>query len=297
MLSQGHRVTLSGIGGDEAMGGGVPTPSPELQNLLARVRFFALAHQLKAWAVKVRKPRMSLLGEAALGFFTLSPAGLGVPKDLCPAPWFHPDFIRRNHAALCGYPFRVKLFGPLPSFQENVVALNVLRRLLALWPLQPKLLREVRFPYLDRDLLEFMYAIPRGQIVGVGRRRYLMKRALAGIIPDELLNRRRKAFVPPASPKDSSTEWPSLVEIGPHIVSSSVGLVDPNRFSEALHKARSNEEIPIGILRRTLTLESWLRYLTVQRVLTNSISTKGQAYSLPLEAEETPSAHAAQKFS
>jgi asparagine synthase (glutamine-hydrolysing) len=32
--SQGYRVTLSGIGGDHATGGGVPTPTPELQNLL-----------------------------------------------------------------------------------------------------------------------------------------------------------------------------------------------------------------------------------------------------------------------
>src|SRR4030095_4769133 len=33
--SNGNRVLLSGVGGDEATGG-VPTPLPELQNLLAR---------------------------------------------------------------------------------------------------------------------------------------------------------------------------------------------------------------------------------------------------------------------
>ena len=55
--------------------------------------------------------------------------------------------------------------------------LNVLRRLLENWPLQVEMLREVRFPYLDLDFLEFMYAVPREQIVGVGKRRFLMKRA------------------------------------------------------------------------------------------------------------------------
>ena len=66
-----------------------------------------------------------------------------------------------------------------------------------------ELLREIRFPYFDRDFLEFMYAIPREQIVRVGQRRSLMKRALVGIVPDELLNRRRKTFVPPERTKDS----------------------------------------------------------------------------------------------
>ena len=68
-----------------------------------------------------------------------------------------------------------------------------MRRFLAYCSLHPELLREVRYPYLDRDFLEFMYAIPREQIVRVGQRRSLMKRALVGIVPDELLNRKRKA--------------------------------------------------------------------------------------------------------
>src|SRR5437016_1700287 len=36
MMSQGNRVVLSGIGGDEVTGGDIPTPIPEFQNLLAR---------------------------------------------------------------------------------------------------------------------------------------------------------------------------------------------------------------------------------------------------------------------
>ena len=96
--------------------------------------------------------------------------------------------------------------------------LNVLRRLLENWPLQVEMLCEARFPYLDRDFLEFLYAVPREQIVGVGKRRFLMKRALVSIVPDELLNRRRKAPIQhestEESPTNGSTEWPSLVEIG-----------------------------------------------------------------------------------
>jgi len=284
MLSLGHRVRLSGIGGDEVTYGDVPSPTIELQNLLARARFFALARQLKAWALKMKKPRLPLLWKATRGFFSLSLTGLTI--DMRPAPWFRPDFVRRNYAALCAYPSRMKLFGLLPAFQENVAALNVLRRLLADWPLHAELLSEVRFPYLDRDFLEYMYAIPHEQIVGVGKRRFLMKRSLVGIVPDELLDRRRKAFVPPEPKKDTSTESLKLAELGQHLVGSSMGIIDPNRFSEALEKARSNKDVPIRLLGRTLTLEAWLRHLIRQSVLTNSMSTTRQSHSSPFEAGE-----------
>jgi len=261
--SQGYRVTLCGIGGGETTGDGVPTPAPEFQNLLARARFVTLARQLKAWAAKMRKPHLPLFWEALRGF-----AFRDIPESANPAaPWFHPGFLRKNRAALCGYPSRVKLFGPLPSFQHNLRTLDANRRVFANWPLQLESLNEVRFPYFDRDLLEFMYALPREQVVGVGRRRFLMKRALVGIVPDEILNRRKREIVSQERPKGTLTVWPSLVEIGRQIVGSAAGIIDPDRFAEALQKARHNEEVPIESLKRTLTLESWLRHLTVHKVL------------------------------
>jgi asparagine synthase (glutamine-hydrolysing) len=245
----------------------------------------------------MRKPRLSLFWKAARGFFTLDLTGVGAPDDMQPAPWLHSGFVRRNHAALCGYPSRVKLFGPLPSFQANVITLEVLRRTLEGWPLQPNLLREVRWPYLDRDLLEFLYAIPRAQILGVGKRRFLMRRALVGIVPDVLLNRRRKAFVPLGPEKSLSTEWPSWADIGRHMVSISTGFIDLNRFEEALQKARRNEEVPIDSLKRTLTLEFWLRHLTIHGILANSMFTKRQDASSSFEAKELQAPSSAQKFS
>jgi len=281
--SQGYRVTFSGIGGDEPTGGGVPTPTPELQNFLARARFVTLSRQLNAWAAKMRKPRLPLLWEAVQGFFS---ARVDLPKDLRAAPWLHPGFVSRNRTAFCAYPFRVKLFGPLPSFQDHVDKLDANRRFVAYCDLRSELLREIRYPYYDRDLLEFMYAIPREQIVRVGQRRSLMKRALVGIVPDELLNRRRKTFVPPEQKKDSSTEWPSLMDIGQHIIAGSVGIIDPDRFANALQKAQCNEVVPIGSLRQTLTLESWLRHLTTQGALANPTPIKKQIDSSVPEAKE-----------
>jgi asparagine synthase (glutamine-hydrolysing) len=280
MTSQGHRVTLSGLGGETATGGGVPTPTPELQDLLATAQFSTLARQLKSWAVKMRKPRLPLLFEVVRGFV---PAAR---NNTHPVPWLHSGLVRRKHAALCGSPSRIKLFGPLPSFQHHLHALDGERRLQAYFVLQPELLREIRYPYLDRGLLEFTCAIPREQIVRVGERRSLMRRALLGIVPNELLNRKRKRFFRREPVKSISTEWTSLVEMSQHMVSSSMGIIDPNRLLEALQKARHNQEGPIDSLRRTLTLEFWLRHVTTRGILTNSMSTRREGWSSSLEVKE-----------
>ncbi len=282
--SQGYRIILSGIGG-EVTGDGVPTPTPEFQNLLARARFFTLHGQLNAWAAKMRKKRLPLLWDAVRGFALLDISEYVTPA----APWFDPDFTRRNRAAFRGYSSRIKLLGPLPSFQNHINNLSATRRFLASFGLQPEPLRDIRFPYYDRELLEFMFAIPREQIVRVGQRRSLMKRALVGVVPDEVLNRKKREGVPQESPKGGPKEPPHLPEIGQHIVSCAIGIVDPDRFAEALQKARRNEDVPFGSLKRTLTLESWLRHLTPQGVLTNSVSTKRQECSSSLEAKELQS--------
>ncbi len=258
MASQGNRVVLSGIGGDEVMGG-VPTPVPELANLLARGQFGALAHQLKLWALEKRKPWFHLFWEATRGFFP--PSLVGVPKYMRPAPWLQSSFVKRHWAALTGYPCRTNLFGPLPSFQENVSTLDALRRQLArtALPFEPPF--EKRYPYLDRDLLEFMFAIPREQLVRPTQRRSLMRRALVGIVPNEILNRKTKAFVARSPMLAISNDWTHFAEITQNMLSSSLGIVYPERISEALQKVRRGEEVPIITLGRTLSLEGWLKDL------------------------------------
>ena len=258
MLSQGHRVVLSGIGGDEVMGG-VPTPVPELENLLARAQFGALAHQLKVWALQMRKPWFHLFWEAARGFFP--PGFVGVPKRMRPAPWLQSSFVKCHWASLTGYPTRTKLFGPLPSFQENVGAFDALRRQLALAALPFEPPYEKRYPYLDRRLLEFMFAIPREQLVRPTQRRSLMRRALVGIVPDEILNRKTKAFVVRSPMVAISSNWAHYAELTQNMLSSSLGIVDSDRVSEALQQVRRGEEVPMVTLKRTLFLEDWLRDL------------------------------------
>jgi len=258
LASLGNRVVLSGIGGDEVMGG-VPAPTPELQDLLAKAQFRMLAHQLKFWALEKRKPWFHLFFEAARGFFP--PTLTGMPKYMRPAPWLHSTFAGRHWEALTGYPSRTKLLGALPSFQDSVGTVQALQRQLACKALPFEPHYEKRYPYLDRGLLEFMFAIPREQLVRPTRRRSLMRRALVGIVPDEILNKKRKAFVARAPLVAISNDWPHLVETTQNMVSSSLGIVDSQRLLAALQKGLRGEEVPTVTLTRTLCIEGWLRDL------------------------------------
>ena len=272
MTSQGNRVVLSGIGGDEVMGG-VPTPTPELEDLLARAKFRTLAHQLKVWALNKRKPWFYLLFEAARGFFP--PALVGVPKHMRPAPWLHANFVKQNRAALQGYETRLRLFGPLPTFQDNVSTIEALQRQLGCDCLPSEPPYEKRYPYLDRSLLEFIYAIPREQLVRPGQRRSLMRQAHVSVFPDQLLNRKRKAFVTRGPRIGIAAELPHLLEVSHKMLMTSLEIADSTRFVEALQKTRQGAVVSIVALMRTLGIELWLRHLTTRHVLGDSSWRRG----------------------
>ena len=281
MASGGHRVTISGVGGDSATGK-EPTPQPELQNLLARGRFIAFICQVNAWASKTAKPRSSLLWETIREFLPRRER----PVNMLDGLWFRSEFNRRNQDSLCVRPTRVEFLGPLPGFQHNLHDLDDERRLAACWDTTPSLVREKRYPFLDRDFLSFMYAIPREQVVREGQHRFLMRQALIGIVPDEVLQRERKAFAPPQSEtekeKNRALETLASAEVGQHLIGRWLEIIDSDGFSEALQKVRRKEETPPSLywLKRTLWLEFWLRHLASHQVLATPNTTDMQAESL-----------------
>jgi asparagine synthase (glutamine-hydrolysing) len=267
VTSHGNRVVLSGIGGDEVTGG-VPTPTPELADLLARAQFRTLAHQLKVWALNKRKPWFHLLFEAARGFFP--PALVGVPKYKRPPAILNRSFVKRNRSALSGYRSMVKLFGALPSYQENISTLDALRRQLGSDAPPLGLVYERRYPYLDRSLLEFLFSIPTEQLLRPHQRRSLVRRALVGVVPDDLLNRKRKAFVSRGPILALTVDWPMLVEMSERMVSTVLGIVDPITFSTTLQNARNGLGMSMVPVMRSLGIEMWLRKLDHSGVLRKS---------------------------
>ena len=263
LASAGHRVLLSGIGGDEVLGG-VLSPTPELADLLRGLELRKFAHQLKSWAVQLRKPWIHLLHETARSF-CLPPRSGSLPVS-----WLQRGFASRQGLALSGYGRRLRAFGSRPSHQLNLLAFHAIQRQLCSTPLPSAPPYERRHPYLDRTLLEFLFAIPREQLLQPGRRRSLMRRALVGIVPKEILERKRKAYVARSSMSVIGSAFSELSALSKDMASSLYGFVDDRLFLVALEKIRAEEEVPVVPLIRTIGLEYWLRVLARTRCLSST---------------------------
>jgi asparagine synthase (glutamine-hydrolysing) len=259
MASNGNRILLSGIAGDEVLGG-VPNAMPELADYLLRGRLEIFARQSVDWALALREPLLHLAANLLAAFVLTSSQGK-------PPGWLCPQFVHRYRLPLRGYDQRLRVFGPLPSFQTNLITLDALRRRIAVTPLVSTPLHERRYPYLDRDLLQFIFAIPREQLLRPKERRSLMRRALAGIVPDELLRRKRKAFVVRSLMGNLSKEWDNLARDTGDMAIAALGIVNPQILREHLDKARRGQEASIVSLTRTVQLEWWLRHVAPWGVL------------------------------
>jgi asparagine synthase (glutamine-hydrolysing) len=251
-----YRALLQGTGGDEVLGG-VPTPLPELADLLAGGRVSFFLRQLLVWAIAQRIPALHLASRTIRLFLPMS-RGHGSASR--PA-WLTPPFARRNAKALNGYAGRFRVFGPTPSFEANLFAFESLRRQIGCVGISPRPRVERRYPFLDRDLLEYLFAIPREQLVRPNQRRSLMRRALVGIVPAEILNRRRKAFLTRTPLTSLQTELPQLLERVKDMNLSRAGIVNADAFRCLLKKAAEGEALPVVPVLRTLLLEAWLAHL------------------------------------
>ena len=253
-----RRVTISGVGGSEFTGGGVPTPVLELQDLISRAHFLKFARRMEAWSLKTRQQKIGMLRGVVRGFLPLK---FAQPlNETLSMPWLDSRFVDQNRLAIQGYPVSTKLCAPLPSFQDCISTMNAVRRLLASCRLRPDLLREARFPYLDTELLDFLFAIPREQIVGLGRRRHLVRRALREVVPEEILNRKRKPFLADARRRDCTQILEAFRQIR-LMVSNSLGFVDGGRLQQALQRLERGEQTYFDALHKTLSLELWLQHL------------------------------------
>ncbi len=245
MIRQGNRVILSGIGGDEVTGG-VPNPIPELADLLVQGKLLTLGRRLGAWALNKRTPWHQLLAEAFREF--MAPVtGFSSPR-VSATPWLTLDVVEPHCAN--GRAQNWRIFGR-PSFRLNLHALDTLRRQLSCTALSPAPLAEY--------LLEFLFAIPREQLVRPGQRRSLMRRAMPGIVPEEILNRRRKAFVVRSPMNAITSNWPAILPLTENMQCQLFGIVDAKAFVESLREAQRGEEVAITSILRTLATEVWLR--------------------------------------
>src|ERR1700722_3890073 len=257
LSDRGYRAVLSGIGGDEILGG-VPTPLPELADLLVGIEPGRFFRQSLRWAIAKRKPIVTLWSTLLWQFLPQGHRFSKLPNVRL--TWLTTEFAARCKRDLRVQFRRTKLTGGRPSFQANLFAVDSCRSQLSCMALESNPVYEWRYPLLDRDLVSFCASVPREQMVRPHQRRSLMRRALADIVPREILDRRRKAYVSRALVKVVRADFARLRN-GGRFLAEELGIVDSKELEHAVQRAEQGRDVATVPLLRTLALENWLRSL------------------------------------
>ncbi len=261
----GYRAVLSGIGGDEFLGG-VPDPCAHLADLIVQFKLMSLAKQLTAWSLVKRRPWIQLLWQSAIDVL---PASLGqyLVKEAKVESWIRKDFAKRTRLAVRQLDVNEHFGLWLPTRRSCIGGVLLMACKLAKFTPPVSALEEGRYPYLDQNLIEFILSIPASQVLRPGERRSLMRRSLAGIVPQEILSRGTKqvgARTPVRVLEKHRDELQNIYEMS---LSSSLGYVCDTQMLETIGDACAGKIVSLVRLLRAISLEYWLRDLVARGLL------------------------------
>jgi asparagine synthase (glutamine-hydrolysing) len=262
LRSGGYRAILSGIGGDEFMGG-VPDPRAHLADLIVQFKFVSLAKQLVAWSLVKRRPWIQLLWQSAVDILPFSLARHFV-REARIEPWIRKDFAKRTRLAIrqCDVDEHFGLW--LPTRRSYIAGVLVMANNLAKLTAPVQALEEARYPFLDQTLIEFLLSIPADQLLRPGERRSLMRRSLTGIVPSEILSRRTKQLGVRTPMVILEKHWDELKNIYQTPLSACLGYVDEVQLLKTIGDARAGRIVPLVRVLWTISLEYWLRDLAAR---------------------------------
>jgi asparagine synthase (glutamine-hydrolysing) len=261
----GYRAVLSGLGGDEFMGG-VPDPRAHLADLIVRFKFVSLAQQLMAWSLVKRRPGIRLLWQSAI---EILPSSLRqyLAKEAKIEPWIRKDFAKRTRLAIKQLDVDEHFGMWLPTRCSYIAGVLLMANKLAKYTPPTAALEEARYPYLDQTLIEFILSIPATQMLRPGERRSLMRRSLVGIVPQEILARRTKQVGARGPVMVLEKHWNELQSVYQTPFSSSLGYVDEAQLLKTICDARTGKVVSLVRLLWTISLEYWLRDLAGRGLL------------------------------
>jgi asparagine synthase (glutamine-hydrolysing) len=291
MSADGARVLLTGHGGDEMLCSG-GDPSPELGDLLFQCRLLRLHHSLTTWSKALKRPYFELLWRN--GVIPLLPRGAqilcGLKPNLKLPYWFDEKFVarmslrRRNLGPVDVFGFR------LPSGRDQAIGFLSAMRVISRASYRARGCIEVSHPYLHRPLVEFLQAIPFEQRARPSETRSLMRRALRGLLPERILNRKTKRGPDEAFFRAIARGWHKFQPMFENAQSCNRGYLNAEALLVALERAKHGCERYSFALIQTISLEFWLRALERR----NSIVGNANGLSEPITGQAAAT-HAARQ--
>jgi asparagine synthase (glutamine-hydrolysing) len=258
-----YRVALSGLGGDEMLGQALD-PRVQFADLLLQFRIGELAKQLTSWSLLIRRPWIQLFFQT-LRLFLPATVRARLTAHSKPEPWISDEFARRHRMSIRRLPASQESHHWRPTTEDSIETIATLGRQMTFARPSPL---EQRCPYLDQTLVEFLTSIPTEQLLRPGERRSLMRRALVGILPPEILSRRTKAGAGRCNVVTLEKRWNTVETLLRTPSICRLGYVNRERFRSALLEAKNGHLSPAFVnLFRALSLELWLRDVVARGVL------------------------------
>ena len=237
------KVILSGNGGDELLAGYLPYFRTYLSSAMDQRHFLAAIREVVLGRDLYTKYARELAA-------TRRPGG--------PRPFSMPEFLTATPAVLAEFDYR-------PSRNLNLrLADDVLRYS------TPNLLRyedknsmafsiESRVPFLDHDLVEFIFQLPVDQKIKRGWNRYVYRQAMKGRMPEA--NRTRRSKIGFTNPEAAWTREraPQIREVFSSSRLSSRGIFDSGRLLEEFDAWLGGKPGDGLAFWRVLVTELWLR--------------------------------------
>lgn len=250
------RTIVAGHGGDELLGGR-PDPIPELADYLYRFQWKTFVSRGFEWAQGLRKPLISIAHDAGRFVWNQYPRPRSIPKHL--PPWMEEQAtgIARTTELRLWQKFSM---GHRPSELDKQDTWENLSDTLPHLFHANTVRYEYRYPFLDKDLAEFLLCVPLRQLRLPSRRRWMMRRAMQGIVPPEILERRRKAFVgrsPLLAVQNNMNRIVELISLGMLV---EAGLLNLESYLHVLNTIKRGEGSlqPLSSINRAIELELWM---------------------------------------
>jgi len=243
-IAKGHvKVLLSGNGGDELLAGYLPYFRTYLSSAVDQHHFLAALREI-------------VLGRDLYAKFARELAARSRPGG--PRQFTMPDLLTATPADLAEFDYR-------PSRNLNVrLADDVLRYS------TPNLLRyedknsmafsiESRVPFLDHELVEFIFRLPIDQKIKMGWNRYVYRQAMRGKMPEA--NRTRRSKIGFTNPENAWTREraPLIRDVFSSAPLSSRGIFDSGRLLEEFDAWLAGKPGDGLVFWRVLVTELWLR--------------------------------------
>ena len=256
LASLGAEAILSGNGGDELLGG-VPVPEIELADELASMHLRSFFAKTLRWSLHHRATVWQMAGRALQSL--MGNTGQRISPDASSLPWLsqrtrialeeparmssdHASFALTRPSALSNGLSWWALVESLPHLEHN-----------------PYVRQQYRYPYLDKDLVEFLFSLPREQLLRPGQRRSLMRRALKGIVPSEVQGQTRKQVVSRGPLRLLERSRDPIVALINNSLLHRRGWIDANRLCQALAQTIATRDPAWSLpLLRTVQAELWL---------------------------------------